>query len=201
MLMGETDHLWLIAVACLVVSAGCLGLGDDGGPVDAASTAAEDTGGENATASGPWHGETELRIAESEMTSATAVEADVACAFGGAPQMERTGNRVLPGAQELAVTVETSPTSAGLQVGYVVDPDAPDYAEDEDAITWLDAVPPSSSETFTVDVAADQVEEPGEALAWTFYVRVNPGVDQLCYTGASVGPRSVVVDAVREAGT
>lgn len=196
---------WRLAVgiALALLAAGCLGGGGQGEDAETASQPEQSEAEANAsraeaqTSDELWGEDERLTIVNATWTDSMAFEADVLCASGGAPLVDRTSERVLPGTGELEVFVDASDTGMGYQAGYVLDPDAAAHAADQEGITWLDSVAPGGQQTFTVDVGEDETEAPGEPRPWAFYLRVNPGVDELCYTGFSLGPGGFVVEAVQ----
>lgn len=156
------------------------------------------TGGStDPTATGDlWDGGDRLMVVEHEHDMTGGFESDVLCTAGGGPRIDRTKQPVAPGTDHLEVTVAVEPAWPGIQIGYVVDGTNADYlGGEEKEVTWLPAVYPTMEQTFEVDVSPDQVEQ-GE-IRWSFYYQVNPGAEELCYTGAGTGVWSVSVAAVR----
>lgn len=198
----EDEARLVIAIGLAVVASGCLGVADEDRPADPMSPAgaanATETGNTSTDVERLWDEAERLTIVNSTWTDPTGLEADVLCASGGAPKISRTEERVLPGTGHLAVQVDARNVNSGIQAGYVLDEDAAEHAPDQQGITWLDSVPPGSAATIEIDVGPDESEPPGEARPWAFYLRMNPGVDELCYTGVNVGERSFVVEAVRQ---
>lgn len=198
----------LFALVTAVALAGCIG--DDG-----ASTGTSET-----TPADPGPSTTEDEQADDENGTTTLADrggrvpilrveyglvgyhADALCTAGGAPNLEARENPILPGANRLEVHVTTAPDSRGVwtgaQLGYVVDGNGADHAQNVDAdITWLPPVH-QGNQTSTVDVPTDAVETDGPNR-WDFYLRINPAdADEACYTGVGVGELRVAVDAVAD---
>lgn len=126
---------------------------------------------------------------------------DVLCATGGSPRFDREGP-ILAGAGALRAQIEIGQGAlySGLRLGYVVDANHPyDQTGSDKPITWL---PPvfAGEDVFTIPVGPDQAEADEKSPRWDFYVELNPGMDDLCYTGFATGSARVLVDALRGPG-
>lgn len=179
---------WMLAVALglVVIAAGCVG--EDGGDLGAATASDQEEGNVTDTDQLP------ARVLEASFSGAPGFGADVACTFGGGPQLERTGEPVPDGAQRLVLDVTVEPGTAGLQIGRLFEADPPEHASETGSITWT----PSQfqgSQTYEVDLG-DRVEGPNTAAEWAFYYQVNPGVEEACFTGVTASQWAVTIDAV-----
>lgn len=130
-----------------------------------------------------------------------AFEADVACTFGGGPQLPRkAAGYVANGTTHLAVMLTNPQTSAGhLQVGYALDAKGDDETDAADAITWLDPVAPGETANRSVEAGPDLIETSSDDRRWDFYKRYTTpeAQEETCYTGIKVGSDRVHIDAVR----
>jgi len=181
---------FFVVAAVVLLTAGCL----SGGP-SSPSNASEDVG---PTSDSPSTAHAEPTKIVDIHNDEGAKEADVACLAGGAPSLPReSGAYVAAGTSQLRVEVSLALTYTSTQVGYALDSNAADHADDNNrSITWLPQVGPGEEATFTVNVSSDQLEEPGENR-WTFYQRMQPpGVDDVCYTGGGMGEKDTVIEAV-----
>lgn len=144
-----------------------------------------------ATASEPladaWGGSDEQLLVD---VAAVGQEFDLACQFGGGPELPRADGRVLEGTDRLRVAVTVEPGWTGLQVG---------HALDGGEVTWLGPPLGSGSAEWLVEVAPEQFEAPVGAARWSFFEQMNlpEPATQDCYTGGGAGSYAIRITAVR----
>jgi hypothetical protein len=140
-----------------------------------------------APANDPWNGQDRVLVAHQQWNVDT-FALDALCIFGGEWYVPRTGEPVLEGTASFVVTVQTGSLETGLQIGL--------QFQDED-ILWLEPVT-DGTRTFEVRVLQEQWERDDEE-AWTFWYRATAaGNPELCYTGASLGARTISIEAVHD---
>jgi hypothetical protein len=133
-----------------------------------------------------WHGRDRVLVA-SQKWNATTFALDAVCLFGGAWYVPRTEEMVLNGTARFNVTVEAGALYTGLEVGLQFH---------KDDILWLGPVA-NAKRSFEVKVLPEQWES-GDEQAWTFWYRDTvDGSRELCYTGLSLGDRTITIEAVR----
>lgn len=132
-----------------------------------------------------WQGRSRVTVA-SQNWGATTFALDVLCVFGGEWYVPRTDELVPSETSHLNVTVETGVLYTGLEVGL-------QFRDGE--ILWQAAVS-NAKRSFDVEVQPDQWES-GDEHAWTFWYRDTvAGNRELCYTGLSLGERTITIEAV-----
>lgn len=134
-----------------------------------------------------WGGSEEQLLVD---VAALGQEFDVACQFGGGPELPRADGRVLEGTGRLRVAVTVEPGWTGLQVG---------HALDGGDITWLGPPLSSGRAEWLVEVAPEQAEAPMGAARWSFFAQMNlpEPATQDCYTGGGAGSYTIRIVAVR----
>lgn len=175
---------WLVVAGVLL--AGCSSPGDTPGSRDLTGDAP--SGLPPAGATDPWQGRDRVLVAHQQWQPET-FALDALCVFGGEWYVPRTGEPVLEQTSSFAVNVTTATLETGLQIGL--------QFQDE-GILWLEPVT-EGSRTFDVRVLPEQWESKEEKEeAWTFWYRATAaGNPELCYTGVSLGARTVSIEAVR----
>lgn len=134
----------------------------------------------------PWNGQAKVLVAHQQWNADT-FALDALCIFGGEWYVPRTGEPVLEQTASLLVTIRTGSLETGLQVGLQF------QAED---ILWLEPVT-DGTRTFEVRVLPEQWER-NDREAWTFWYRATAaGNPELCYTGVSLGARTISIEAVK----
>lgn len=190
-----TRKAWVLASLLMASAiAGCLDAADEE-PTPANASPAQADSPDAEAPRDPWGNASRLRVLNVTWPPPPAWATGVGCLSSGVKQ-ERTGEPVPPGTEHLAVTVDVEPGTTGLQAGTLFADHPPQNAPESSRIQWT----PSQfrgEQTYEVDVGSDEVERPNGTGRWAFYWRVNPGVDELCWVGASANSWQITVDAVR----
>lgn len=186
-----------IAIVSAPSLAGCLGVGDGADQANVAPQAGNGTA-PAWNASDVWQGRDRLVLYNRTYSGPPSYEADALCLAGGGPLLSRTDAPAPPGTDHLEIDLQVPPTTGpGIQVGYTFASDPADHSSDQEGLTWTQAVVSTGERTFQVTVDPSKVETGETEKRWAFYHRLNPGQDELCYTGVSIGGFDLGIAAVR----